>query len=193
MIPRHVLILHGWQGSGPDHWQTWLADRLRSRGLDVRYPTLPECETPCPDRWGVALHDELAALGRDGERVVVCHSLGCVLWLREAHRVRERDRVDRVLLVAPPCPGEHVAPLAGFFPTGAQADRVAGAAPLTRLVCTENDPYCPAVGASDHWGAQLDLPVDLVPGAGHLNADAGYGAWPEVESWVLGERESLVP
>lgn len=193
MMPRHVLILHGWQGSGPDHWQTWLAGRLRERGLDVRYPDLPECDTPCPDRWGWALHAELAALGRQGERVVVCHSLGCVLWLREAHRVRPADRVDRVLLVAPPCPGDHVRELAGFFPTGAQADRLAAAAPLTRLVCSDDDPYCPTVGAAEHWGSTLSLPVDLVEGGGHLNPDAGLGPWPAVEAWVLGDRERLVP
>lgn len=192
MTSPHVLILHGWQGSGPEHWQTWLAGRLAARGLDVRYPELPDCDTPCPDRWGIALHEELAALGHDGERVVVCHSLGCVLWLREARRVRPEHRADRVLLVAPPCPGEHVAELAGFFPTDARPDEVRGAADRTRLVCAENDPYCPGVGAAEHWGAPLELPVDLLRGGGHLNPDAGYGPWPAVEEWVLGEREELV-
>lgn len=191
MIARHVLILHGWQGSGPDHWQTWLARRLVEAGEEVRYPTLPQCDTPCPDRWGAALHAELAALGHEGERIVVCHSLGCVLWLREAHRVRAADRVDRVLLVAAPCPGCHIDELAGFFPTGAQADRIATGSPCTRLVCSDDDPYCPRVGAGTHWGATLDLPVDLIPGGGHLNPEAGYGPWPSVEDWVHGRRAQV--
>jgi len=191
MLSRHVLILHGWQGSGPDHWQTWLAQRLTADGDEVRYPALPECDTPCPDRWGAFLHEELAALGHDGERIVICHSLGCVLWLREAHRVRAVDRVDRVLLVAPPCPGCHVEALAGFFPTGAQADRIARGAASTRLVCSDNDPYCPQEAAAEHWGARLGLPVDLIPGGGHLNPDAGYGPWPAVEDWVHGRRPAL--
>lgn len=191
MTARHVLILHGWQGSGPDHWQSWLADRLRGHGVDVRYPDLPDCDLPCPDRWGRALHEELAELGRAGERVVVCHSLGCVLWLREAARIRAVDRVDRVLLVAPPCPGPHVETLAGFFPTRAAGHAVLAAGPITRLVCSDDDPYCPAVGAAEHWGTTLDLPVDRLDGAGHLNPAAGYGAWPEAEAWVLGHRETL--
>jgi len=33
--------------------------------------------------WIDLLHAELAQLG-DRERVVVCHSLGCALWLRAA-------------------------------------------------------------------------------------------------------------
>jgi hypothetical protein len=189
-----VLILHGWQGSGPDHWQTWLAGRLRDRGVHVQYPALPDCDVPCPDRWGMALHAELPKLAAgDGERVVVCHSLGCVLWLREAARLAPEHRVDRVALVAPPCPGAKVPELARFYPSGADKDAVDAAAGQTRLVCADDDPYCPGRGAAVHWGAPLDLAVDLLPGAGHLNVEAGYGRWPEMEAWCLGERDTLDP
>ncbi len=111
---RRVLILHGWQGSGPDHWQTWLAAELARDGHAVRFPRLPECDRPCPDKWGGALHEELEALAATpgGERVVCCHSLGCVLWFREATRIAPDRRVDRVVLVAPPCPGSRVPELA---------------------------------------------------------------------------------
>lgn len=188
-----MLILHGWQGSGPDHWQTWLDARLRDAGCGVRSPSLPECDVPCPDRWGAALHAELAALRRtaEGERVVCCHSLGCVLWLREAQRIGPAHRVDRVVLVAPPCPGSRVPELARFFPSGADRDAVHAAAGSTRLVCSDDDPYCPGPGAREHWGAPLELPVDLLPGTGHLNADAGFGPWPAMLDWVLGERPTL--
>ena len=37
----------------------------------------------------------------------------------------------------------------------------------------------------------LELTVDLLPGAGHLNVEAGYGPWPEMEAWCLGERSAL--
>ena len=101
------LILHGWQGSGPEHWQTWLAGRLRAAGHHVQYPELPACDEPCPDRWGIAFRSELGRLAarQDDERVVVAHSLGCVLWLREAANVAPSRRVDRVALVAPAVPG----------------------------------------------------------------------------------------
>ncbi len=179
-----VLILHGWKGSEPEHWQTWLAGRLRERGVCVRYPALPACDVPCPDRWGAALHPELEALegAGDGERVVVCHSLACVLWLREAARVAVAP--DRVVLVAPPGPGAAVPELAGFYPTGADREAVMRAAGHTRLVCSDDDPYCPE-GAATVWGAPLGLDVELLPGQGHLNVDAGYGPWPAMEDWVL--------
>jgi len=192
MAALRALILHGWQGSGPEHWQTWLAERLAQHGAHVQYPSLPDCDVPCPDRWGLALHDELAALaGGDGERVVIAHSLGCVLWLREAARIAPELRVDRVALVAPPCPGAEVAELARFYPTGADKAAIDAAAGHTRLVCSDNDSYCPGRGAAEHWGGPLELVVDLLPGAGHLNVEAGYGPWPEMEAWALGEVESL--
>jgi predicted alpha/beta hydrolase family esterase len=187
-----ALILHGWQGSGRDHWQTWLAGRLRAAGAHVQYPELPDCDVPCPERWAAALHREMRALAKgDGERVVIAHSLGCVLWLREAAQIRPEQRVGRVALVAPPCPGAKVAELAQFYPTGADKAAIDAAAGHTRLVCSDNDAYCPGRGAAEHWGGPLELAVDLLPGAGHVNPEAGFGPWPEMEAWALGEREDL--
>ncbi len=192
-LPR-VLILHGWQGNAPEHWQTWLARELRELGAAVLYPDLPECDTPCPDRWGLAVHENLAALAQlegDGDRVVVCHSLGCVAWIREAYRVAPEHRVDRVVLVTPPCPGARVAELAKFYPTYAQADGVRESAAHTRLVCTDDDPYCPGTGAREHWATPLELVVDFLPGQAHINVEAGYGAWPAMLDWCLGHRAEL--
>jgi predicted alpha/beta hydrolase family esterase len=192
MSRLRALILHGWQGSGPEHWQSWLAQRLRLAGAHVQYPDLPDCDVPCPDRWGAALHRELRGLAAEpGERVVIAHSLGCVLWLREAARIRAAHRVDRVVLVAPPCPGAKVAELAKFYPTGADKAAIDAAAGQTRLVCSDNDAYCPGRGAATHWGVPLELDVDRLPGAGHLNVEAGYGPWPEMEAWALGEADAL--
>jgi predicted alpha/beta hydrolase family esterase len=184
-----VLILHGWQGSGPDHWQTWLAGRLRERGVDVRSPDLPDADEPDPEAWDAALQEELDAMVAPEERVVVCHSLGCAAWLRHAAR-RPGVQAARVLLVAPPTPDSDIPQVARFFPTGADADAVAAIAGETRLACSENDPYCPE-GAIARFGEPLCIPVDLVPGGGHLNPDAGCGPWPEVEAWVVGEAPGL--
>ena len=60
----------------------------------------------------------------------------------------------------------------------------------TRLVCADDDPYCPG-GAAAVYGEPLGLPVDLIPGGGHLNTDAGYGPWPGVEAWVRGAASTV--
>jgi predicted alpha/beta hydrolase family esterase len=179
-VPRNFLILHGLEGSGPGHWQTWLAARLRADNERVAYPDMPDAEMPALHAWLEALTGELAALP-DGERIVLCHSLACVLYL---HHVAEGGaQVDRVLLVAPPSEGAGVPQIAGFFPTPLPTLQ-RGA----RLVCADNDPYCPE-GAAALYGAPLGIPVDVVHGGRHLNPDAGYGPWPAIEAWCLdGDR-----
>jgi uncharacterized protein len=180
-VVRSFLILHGYEGSGPDHWQTWLADRLRRAGERVAYPDLPSPLAPRLQTWRGALEAELRAI--PGDPIVVCHSLSCILWLHHAAAaVHEGGLAERVLLVAPPSAKGGVRPILPFFPVPIDARRVAAAAGETRIVCAR-DPYCPE-GAETLYGGPLGLPVDRLPdGAGHINPDAGYGPWPEVEAW----------
>ena len=178
MGARNFLILHGLEGSGPGHWQTWLAARLRADNERVAYPDLPDADMPSLAAWRSALEGELLALP-EGETIVVCHSLSCLLWL---HHVGEGGaQADRALLVAPPSESAGVPQIAGFFPVPLPA--LTGA----RLVCGDNDPYCPE-GAQHVYGV-LGIPVDVIPGGAQLNPDAGYGPWPAVEAWcVRGDR-----
>jgi predicted alpha/beta hydrolase family esterase len=173
------LILHGLEGSGPGHWQTWLAERLRTRGEHVSYPDLPEPFDPQPEEWLDALERELDNLD---EPVVVCHSLGCLLWLRFAARAQDRT-AERVLLVAPPW-REDVAAVVRFKPDGVQPEHVRRVAGETLIACSDNDPYCPA-GAVTTYAEPLEIRARVIPGAGHINTDAGYGEWPAVEAWAL--------
>jgi serine hydrolase len=146
----------------------------------VSYPDLPEPFDPEPAAWLDVLAGELARM--DGERIVLCHSLACRLWLIHA-RNGAADAAERVLLVAPPCL-DSVPAIARFEPHGVVANDVRRAAGLTRMLCAEVDPYCPA-GAAAVYGEPLELDYEVIPGGGHLNADAGYGPWPEIEEWAL--------
>lgn len=174
------LLLHGYEGNGPDHWQTWLAGRLRDAGHDVAYPDLPDPFAPRLEPWLQALR----ALDPQPQDVVLCHSLGCCLWLH--HRARGGRPARRTLLVAPPLPDPMVPEIADFFPV-----------PLTpaigvdaRVVCSDDDPWCP-LGAVDAYARPLDVPHDLLPGAGHVNADAGFGPWPAAERWAYAENQGI--
>ena len=60
------MILHGYLGSGPDHWQTWLAGRLQARGERVAYPDLPDPELPRRAAWRAAFADAI----EDGPTVI---------------------------------------------------------------------------------------------------------------------------
>src|SRR3954447_15232415 len=76
------LILHGYQGSGPGHWQSWLAGRLRSGEATVRFPDLPDADAPRLETWLEALERELDSFG--DPPTVICHSLACLLWMHHA-------------------------------------------------------------------------------------------------------------
>ncbi|MCW2983673.1 MAG: hypothetical protein JWR63_1243 [Conexibacter sp.] len=181
---RRFLVVHGWQNHRPaGHWQHWLTESLRASGEQVLYPQLPDPDMPSLTAWLDVLRCELAMLG-DGERVVICHSLGCLLWLRHAETAGAAQRVDRVLLVCPPGPSTLPPELAPFYAAPVDGAAVRRSArERIELVCTDADPWCPE-GAATLYGRALDVPVHVVEGAGHLSLDEGYGPWPAVERWA---------
>jgi predicted alpha/beta hydrolase family esterase len=179
---RSFLILHGLHGSGPEHWQSWLAQRLGAAGHDVVYPELPEPDRPQRRAWAPALHEALQALPDDV--TVLCHSLACILWAHEAPAIAARRPVARLLLVAPTCPVTPLTETEDFYPAPLDPAAVAASAGEARVVWSDNDPYCPA-GAQRSFARPLELPADYLPGAGHINSDSGFGPWPAVEAWCV--------
>jgi predicted alpha/beta hydrolase family esterase len=167
-----VLILHGLDGSGPDHWQRWLQQQLERAGHDVVFPDLPNASDPKKDEWLAALEPL-----RGREDTVVCHSLACCLWLH--HRSRGGAQAKRTLLVAPPC-RDDVPEIADFFPVPVEP----GLVPEAELWVSDNDPYCPSGGVST-FAVPLRIAYDVSEGMGHLNPDVGLGPWPRVLDWVL--------
>jgi hypothetical protein len=182
------LIVHGFGGSGPGHWQTWLAGELERRGERVAYPTLPRPDAPRLDEWLVALDEQLGALSGQ-EVVVLAHSCGASLWLHHAARRLRRPPVQRVLLVAPPGPTWRDPAVHGLAPAPVDPDGLAAAAGRTRLVFGQDDAYC-SVAEARAYAAALAIPADEIAGGAHLNTAAGYGRWDAVLAWAL---EGSVP
>ena len=94
MNTAHVLLLPGWQNSGPDHWQSrWQAAHgyLRVEQHDWLRPLRGD--------WIARLEDVL--LQRDEPTVLVAHSLGCSLVAAWAAHSRNTHLVSAALLVAP--------------------------------------------------------------------------------------------
>jgi serine hydrolase len=186
-LPAFVL-LHGLDGSGPDHWQRWLAQRLTADGADVRFPDLPDAADPQPDVWERVVRDELVAAGPDC--IVLCHSLSCLTWLRIAS-AGERELAKRVALVAPPHTTK-VPAVMRFTLARLTPKAVHRAAGETRIVFAPDDEFCPG-GAAKSFGAPLRISGDRIDHGGHLNAESGYGPWPAIEAWALGHSRHIEP
>ncbi|MFC6090698.1 RBBP9/YdeN family alpha/beta hydrolase [Saccharothrix lopnurensis] len=207
----HVLVLPGLGGAGPAHWQNWLAGELARHGGSVDVPEFSAPDAPRLDVWLDELRGHLAAarvssarvssgqvssgqVSSGQERVVVAHSLACLLWLH--HAAGEFDgalRVDRVLLVAPPAPGPAGEPFARGFPHPVPDPvSVRRAAVSTRLVVGEGDPCC-SLRQAKGLAEALRLDLDVVVGGGRLDEESGYGSWGSVLKWARSGRTPLTP
>jgi uncharacterized protein len=164
-----VLVVPGWNGSGPEHWQTiWERKYPNFRRVEQRNWTRPSVT-----EWVEQVDGDVQRT--DSPIFFVAHSLGCLAVARWAAAARASGPIAGAFLVAPPwlmagsqCPEE----LAAFSPM--PTERL----PFpSMLVVSENDPYLPiqlAYHLGHRWGAQL---VE-VGRQGHINVASGHGTWP---------------
>jgi len=168
MKTHHVLILPGWQGSGPQHWQSLWQDQSGFQRVEQH-----DWLRPLRGDWVARLEDVVLSL--DAPAVLVAHSLGCMLLAAWAAHSRNTHCVKAALLVAP-----------GDVEQDALRPVLASWSPIplpplpfkSTLVASRDDPYCSFARAqtfAQAWGSRL---VDA--GAlGHINADSGLGDWPQ--------------
>jgi uncharacterized protein len=163
-----VLLLPGWQGSGPDHWQMRWA---KVHGYSVVEQN--DWQRPRRGDW-LARLDEVV-IDAPSPVVLVAHSLGCILVSAWAVFSRHTAKVRAALLVAP---GDVAQPglqevLPGWLPIEGRP------LPFRSIVVgSDNDPYCSAERAQQlarNWSAHW---VGL-GAAGHINADSSLGDWPQ--------------
>ena len=170
MKASNVLVLPGWQGSGPQHWQS-LWERSFS---DCERIELGSWDEPLKDQWVERIADAIAA--EHAPVLVAAHSLGChafAHWFAGASSVA-RDRIAGALLVAPPDLSQlrSDARVASFTDSPALSSQV----PMI-VVASDDDPYAKTAHVwrlSRHWDARF---VNAGP-FGHINADSGIGDWP---------------
>ena len=91
---EQVLLLPGWQNSGPDHWQS----RWEAR---YGYTRVQQHDWMRPLRGDWMAQLEEAVLSQSQPCVLVAHSLGCLLVASWAAHSRNSAKVSGALLVAP--------------------------------------------------------------------------------------------
>src|SRR6478609_9155643 len=132
MKPSNVLLLPGWENSGPQHWQSLWEQRHGYRRVEQH-----DWKRPLRGDWVARLEDMV--LSCDEPAVLVAHSLGCILVAAWAAHSRNTQRVKSALLVAP---GD--AERAGIreqLPTWSPIELQPLPFPSV-LIGSHNDPYC---------------------------------------------------
>jgi predicted alpha/beta hydrolase family esterase len=169
-----VLTVAGLWNSGPQHWQT----HWERKHPDWKRVPHRDWDTPQCGEWVAELDAAIAACA--GAPVLAAHSLGPALvaqWARSGSPLK----IAGAFLVAPSdvdAPS-YPADARGFAPM-----------PMEKLpfpsivIASANDEYVSLERArafADAWGGKLVVIGD----AGHINAAAGYGEWPEGERMLL--------
>lgn len=178
-----VLLLPGWQNSGPDHWQSrW--------EVIYGYTRVEQHDWDRPLRgdWISRLEDVILSQPADASITLVAHSLGCILVAAWAQVSRNTHRVQAAFLVAPGDPErEALRPvLASWSPVVQQA------LPFRSLVLgSQNDPYC-GLERSRQWAhAWGSVFLDYGHRA-HINAESGLGDWSEGHQMLLNLQQKFV-
>jgi prephenate dehydrogenase len=165
-----VLVLPGWQNSGPQHWQT-LWEQQNPIILRVQQR---DWDTPHREWWLQRITEEVRQA--PAPIVFAAHSLGCIAVAHWADQSSpELSKIKGALLVAPADVDRKDTPaqLNDFRPVPRRL------LPFPSIVVASNDdPYLATERAREmarNWGSRF---VDIGP-AGHINGDSGLGDWPE--------------
>ncbi len=175
MSERRVLLLPGWQNSGPSHWQS----RCEAIYGDTRVEQ-HDWDWPRRGDWMARLDEVLLEDARP--TLLAAHSLGCQLVAAWGQHSQHTGRVVGALLVAPPDTEREDMPpqLHNFRPI--RRPRL----PFASLaVLSSDDPFCTldrGLAMAQDWGSG----VVLAGPRGHLNSDSGLGDWPEGRDLLQG-------
>lgn len=177
-----VLLLPGWENSGPDHWQSRWETRHGFQRVEQ-----DDWLWPKRGDWMARLEEVL--LQSDQPALLVAHSLGCQLVAAWAAHSRHTQRVAGALLVAPPDVERD------DMPPNLYSWRPIARKPLpfpALVVYSEDDPFC-QLGAVrtmvNDWEAQSISVGD----AGHINGASGLGEWPDGMSLLRGLMATARP
>lgn len=163
-----VLMVPGFSGSGPDHWQSiWERDNPEFRRLEQR-----DWDQPEPEEWSRALEKTLREL--PPPVFLVAHSLGCNTVVHWAKRFPS-TLVAGAFLVAPADVEAESTPeeIRSFAPVPLDPLPFPGL-----LLFSEDDPYISSDRARAFAKAWGSTPISMGM-AGHLNTASGHGPWPE--------------
>lgn len=176
-----VILVYGYDGSGPGHWQRWLETELRRRNVAVAFPELADPTQPRKEVWVAQLHEAVTNAG-DEPVTFVCHSLGC--WAVD-HLLAEHGAtgIHAALLVAPPSPHLLFEPTETFFPPAQSKQAWAPLAERTLVVGSDDDDFT-SPEEFEKIAASISARFHLLPNAGHVNVASGYGPWPFALEWL---------
>lgn len=164
-----ILIIPGWAGSGPEHWQSRWATKLST----ARVVEQDDWYKPSRHIWA----ERIVAAVRAATRpvVLVAHSAGCSAVAYAAEHLKSGEVAGAFLVAPPSAHAKRAVP-------GMGADFIEDRREIlpfrSVLIASTTDPYCTLEEArelAEAWGSEF---VDAGE-SGHINSESGHGPWPD--------------
>ncbi|MDA3836537.1 MAG: alpha/beta hydrolase [Nanoarchaeota archaeon] len=168
-----VFIIHGAFGNPEENWIPWLKGELENLGHNVYVPEFPTPENQSLDNWNEVFEKDIGLI--DEDTIFVGHSLGPAFIL---------DILERISVKVKGC--FFVSGFLGFIGNEAfdsinksfvdrnfDWGRIKSNCDKFVMYHSDNDPYLP-FSYSEDLAKNLEVDVNIVPGAGHFNEDSGY-------------------
>jgi len=179
---KKTFIFHGAYGDPTENWYPWLAAELTDAGFDVTIPRFPTPEGQTLSAWREVFRPYEKEL--EGS-ILVGHSLGATFALRLLESVPAV--VDGLFLVSPFSESigkpEFDTINASFYALP-NVDLLMRRERHAEIFHGDNDPYVSVTHARS-LADGLGAPMRLFVGGGHLNASAGFSAFPVLRDAIL--------
>ncbi len=180
-MQKHVVLIHGWEGSPDNAWFPWLKAELEARGFLVSIPAMPHPESPTIEDWVSTLRD--TAPNPDQNTYFIGHSIGCQTILRYVETLQKP--IGGIICVA------------GFFrllhlnaqeekeiakpwlETPIDFEKIKQNTPSIIAIFSDNDPDVD-IGDKKLFEQHLNAKTIVEHNKGHFSDDAGVTELPSV-------------
>ncbi len=156
-----TLIVPGLHSSGPDHWQSWfeqhIPESIRVIQRDWKDANLAD--------WSSRVRREISR--NPGQIFIAAHSFGALAAVQAAFD--HSDRIGGAMLVAPADPEKF----------GIEDNLPDVQLPFRAVVVASANDHWMSLEQSAHWADLWGADFINLGEAGHINAESGFGPWPE--------------
>ncbi len=174
---KTVFIFHGIWGYPEENWFPWLKKELEKLGCEVFVPQFPTPEGQTLANWVKVFENYKKHLNENS--ILVGQSLGAVFILRLLEKLEHPVRAAFLVAGFLEYIGlEEVDPLIKtFLEPKFDWEQIKRNCQDFFVYSSDNDPYL-SLEKGRELASKLDVPLQIVKGAGHFNEAAGYLKFP---------------
>lgn len=175
-----ALIIHGWNDNPGQGWLGWIGRELQGRGYTVHAPHMRIDERPLLVRWSEQVRPFTQELIDNS--IIVAHSLGCFIALRELEAISLPNPVGTVILVS----GFYDAPnesASKFFSPEPDWEHIRSQA--SRFICVaSSDDSIVTPDRTRRLAHKLDAELVMLADKGHFLGSRGMETLPELLDFI---------